>query len=171
MEFYWANSWKIEKRAEMIIVMNSELIEHGCRTMIHDLIRIAMLVKLKGKAAHWELNRWCTKPAEHGLSYEEPHIPSAAHAPHCEKLISATSDVQNQPPHVAGPWAIVWQPVNRTIRKHCGRIRKDVSTDEASKQLITICDHVRRPFSSGAVTTTRIQSGAYHDRRPKLASL
>ena len=40
----------------MIIVMNSELIEHGSRTMIHDLISIAMLAKFKVKAAHSELN-------------------------------------------------------------------------------------------------------------------
>ena len=88
-----------------------------------------------------------------------------------EDQLPVGGDVKHHPPHVEEPGAIVWQPVNRTIRKHCGRIRKDVSTDEASNQLITICDHVRRPFSSGAVTTTRIQYGAYHDRRPKLASL
>ena len=41
----------------MIIVMNSELIEHGSRTMIHDLISIATLAKFRVTAAHSELNR------------------------------------------------------------------------------------------------------------------
>ena len=36
----------------MIIVMNNALIEYGSQTMIHDLVSIAMLVKLKGEAAH-----------------------------------------------------------------------------------------------------------------------
>ena len=40
----------------MIIVMNSQLIENGSRTMIHDLISNAMLAKFKVKAAHSELN-------------------------------------------------------------------------------------------------------------------